>query len=292
MGGKALSLVLLKLVKKLACRLIAPAYIRIHGLEAYALELLGDIGVYLARADGVGVHMLYGDLNVRGADIRKSSGEHLVHDYAQRIYIASRVGRLTAGLLGRYIVHGAHSLAVIFLDIAFKRGYAEVCDLYHAVPEQHYVLRLYVTVDDALAVRMLKSLRRLDAEIEDLGRVENALFLKILLERYAVYELHDDIFDIVAVADVIHRNYVRVREHGNGLRLGAKAPFELGVRRRVVAHDLNGVISVQSVAQGLVHIRHSSRADKLDDLIAVIKDPAYIFISTVSHNSTFGIKSL
>ena len=291
MSGEALRFVLLKVCKQLACRLITFIHVGVHCLEAYALKLLGDIGNQLAGADRIGVHMLYGDLNIGSADIRQLAGEHFVHDDAERVYIASRIGSLTARLLGRNVVHRADGLTVIFLDIAFERGNAEVCDLYHAVLEKHDILRLYIAVDDALAVRMLQSFCNLNGEIQNLGRLENAFFLQILLERYAFNELHDDIFDIVAVAYVIHRNDIRMRKHRDGLRLGTKTTAKLGVRGSFVAHYLDRVISVKSVAQSLVHIRHAARAYELDDLIAVIKDPAYIFISTVFHNSTFNIKS-
>ena len=188
-------------------------------------------------------------------------------------------------------MHRADSLAVILLNGIFKRSNAEVGDLYHAVFEQHDILRLYIAVDNTLAVRMLKSFCCLNGEIQHLSRIEYAFFLQILLERYSVNKLHNDIFHIVIMAYIVNRDDIGVRKHGNSLRLGTEASAQLGVCGGFIAHDLDRVISVQSVAQSLVYVRHAARADKLDDLIAIVKDLAYIFIISVFHSSTFDIKS-
>ena len=114
-------------------------------------------------------------------------------------------------------MHRAYGLAVILLNGIFKRSNAEVGDLDHAVFEKHDILRLYIAVDNALAVRMLKSFCCLNGEIQHLGRIEYAFFLQILLERYSVNKLHNDIFHIVTMAYIVHRDDIGVRKHGDSL---------------------------------------------------------------------------
>ena len=81
--------------------------------------------------------------------------EHLIHDHAERIYIAARIRGLTSGLLGGDIVYGAHCLITALLLSALKRSYAKVGNLYSAVAQYHDVLRLYIAVDYALVMRVL-----------------------------------------------------------------------------------------------------------------------------------------
>ena len=90
-------------------------------------------------------------------------GDHLVHDRAERVDVAARVGGATGGLLGRHVLGRAHRHAGAGQP-ALARGLglgrlrdAEVehlDDVGGAVArDQEDVLGLEIAVDDALAVR-------------------------------------------------------------------------------------------------------------------------------------------
>ena len=84
-------------------------------------------------------------------DKRKLSGRHFIHYDSERVDIAARIYLFSARLLGTYIINGSdrlignrHSFGIL------KLGNAEVHHLYSAVFKKHYILRLYIAVDDSL----------------------------------------------------------------------------------------------------------------------------------------------
>ena len=163
------------------------------------------------------------------------------------------------------------------MDI-LERGDAEISDLDHVVVRDHDVLRFDVPVDDAMGVRVLQRLADLRGVVQRLSGAEYAVLCHALLERLALDELHDDILRLSAVADIVDRDDIRLREHGDRVRLRLEAVFQLGVRRHLIAQDLDGDIAVQLVAHGLVNDRHAAAADDLQDLVAVIEHLADITI--------------
>ena len=259
-------------------RLIALAQIRLHGAERDALELLGNVAVPLPRRLGATGNVHERDL-LRGVRvIRKMAREHLIEHDAEGIQVTARVGIEALGLLGRDIVHGADGLtAALFMDI-LERGDAEVSDLDHVIVRDHDVLRLDVPVDDAVGVRVLQRLADLRGVVQRLRGAEYTVLCHALLERLALDELHDNILRLAAVADIVDRDDIRLREHGDRVRLRLKAVFQLGIRRHLIAQDLDGNIAVQLVAHGLVDDRHAAAADDLQDLVAVVEHLADITI--------------
>ena len=259
-------------------RLIALAQIRLHGTERDALELLGNIAVPLPRRLGAA-----GDVHERNllrsvCVIRQVAREHLIEHDAKGIQVAACVGIEALGLLGRDIVHGADGLAAALLVDILKRGDAEISDLDHVVVCNHDVLRLNVPVDDAVGMRVLQRLADLRGVVQRLCGTEYTVLRHALLECFALNELHDDILRLAAVADIVNRDDIRLREHGDRVRLRLEAIFQFGVRRHLIAQDLDGDIAVQLVAHGLVNDRHAAAADDLQDLVAVIQHLADIAI--------------
>ena len=252
-------------------RLIALAQIRLHGAERDALKLLGDVAVPLLRRLGAAGDVHERDL-LRGVRvIRQVAREHLIEHDAEGIQVAARVGIEALGLLGRDIVHGADGLPAALLVNVLERGDAEVSDLDHVIVRDHDVLRLDVPVDDAVGVRVLQRLADLRGVVQRLRGAEYTVLRHALFERLALDELHDNILRLAAVADIVDRNDIRLREHGDRVRLRLKAVFQLGIRRHLIAQDLDGNIAVQLVAHGLVDDRHTAAADDLQDLVAVVE---------------------
>ena len=252
-------------------RLIALAQVRLHGLERDTLELLGNVAVplpwRLGAAGDVHERNLLRGVRVIGQVAR----EHLIEHDTEGIQVAARVGIEALGLLGRDIVHGADSLtAALFMDI-LERGDAEISDLDHVVVRDHDVLRFDVPVDDAMGVRVLQCLTDLRGVVQRLDGAEYTMLRHALLERLAFDKLHDDILRLPAVADIVDRDDIRLREHGDRVCLRLEAVFQLSVRRHFITQDLDGDIAVQLVAHGLVNDRHAAAADDLQDLVAIVE---------------------
>lgn len=168
-------------------------------------------------------------------------------------------------------MHGADGLTAALLVDILECGNAEISDLDHVVIRDHDVLRLNVPVDDAMGVRVLQCLADLRGVVQRLDGAEYTMLRHALLERLAFDKLHDDILRLPAVADIVDRDDIRLREHGDSVRLRLKAIFQLSVRRHFIAQDLDGDIAVQLVAHGLVDDRHTAAADDLQDLVAVVE---------------------
>jgi hypothetical protein len=258
--------------------LIALLQVGGHGLEDDLLQPLRDVGVQLARRHGIAVDVLYRYLLGRLAGIGQLPGEHLVHDDAQRIYVAPGVGHRALGLLRRHIVHGAHGLVGIAGQAALQLRDAEISHLDGAVLQQHDVLGLDVAVDYAPLMGVGQGLGDLRGKMQRLLPAQRALLLHVLLEGDAVHQLHHDVFHAVAVPHVVYGYDVGVGEHGNGLRLGLEALLRLVVGGQIVPQYLDGVVAVQPVAQRLVYDGHAAVADTLQNLVAVVEHHADIFI--------------
>ena len=172
---------------------------------------------------------------------------------------------------------GADRLSA-FLHLVLQRRDAEVGDLYGAVLEKHDILRLNVAVDYAAAVRMGKRLCYLLCKMQRFLPAYRAALVHILLERDAVYKFHDYVFDIVAVADVIHGDYIRMREHGDSVRFGAEAALELLVGGHLLAHYLHGHKAAEPVTERLVDDGHSALAYFFKDLVSVVQQNADIVL--------------
>ena len=93
----------------------------------------------------VDLHQRYGDRAVR--DKRQLAGSHLIHNNAERIDITARIYLLTARLLRTDVIDRTYRLVGHGNRFCVRQlGYAEVGDLYLAVFQQHYILRLYIAV--------------------------------------------------------------------------------------------------------------------------------------------------
>ena len=252
-------------------RLIALAQIRLHGLERDTLELLGNVAVPLPWRLGAAGDVHERDLLRSVRVIGQVAREHLIEHDTEGIQVTARVGIEALGLLRCDIVHGADGLtAALFMDI-LERGDAEISDLDHVVVRDHDVLRFDVPVDDAMGVRVLQCLADLRGVVQRLDGAEYTMLRHALLERLAFDKLHNDILRLPAVADIVDRDDIRLREHGDRVCLRLKAIFQLSVRRHLIAQDLDGDIAVQLVAHGLVNDRHAAAADDLQDLVAVVE---------------------
>ena len=253
------------------CRRIPLVQIRSHGLHADQLQLLRDIGVDLPGGQGHGAQVLdghgHGAVPLEG----QAAGEHLIQHHAGGVDVAAGVDPVPPGLFRGDVVDGAQGLLGQGLGGVLQAGDAEVGHLHAAVPQHHHVLGLDVPVDDAPAVGVGEAPHDLGDEVQGLPPVQLAPLLHVLLQRDAVDELHDDIFDIAAPGHVVHRHDVGMGQLGDSLGLRVEAAAEVLVLGQITLQDLDGHQPVQPVALGLVDHRHAPGADALQDLIAVVQ---------------------
>ena len=107
-------------------------------------------------------------------------------------------------------------------------------------------MRFDITVNNAAAVCMRKSTGNLAAEVQRFVPGKLALLLHILKKRDAVNQLHNDVFKRIAVADVIDSYDIRVRQHGNRMRLGTETAADAFILRCILPHDFDGYASVEA----------------------------------------------
>ena len=112
------------------------------------------------------------------------------------------------------------------------------------------------------------------------------MLVHILFERDPVNELHDDVLYIVGMAYVIYADNVGMTQLCDGPGLGLEALAEFLILSQLGSHDLNRNESVQPVVHGFENHGHSSAADPLDQLIAVLQnDPAVLIDMFVIHKA-------
>ena len=141
---------------------------------------------------------------------RQLAGEHLIHDDAERIDVAPSVHREAACLLRRDIMHRADRFIFNIRYFGLEVGNTEIRNLNYAVLNDKDILRLDVAVHDPLPVRVAERPRDLQGEVYCLWRIDRTVILKILLERDAVDQLHNDVFHMIGAAHIVYADDVRV----------------------------------------------------------------------------------
>ena len=203
-----------------------------HGLHGDLLQAQGDVWNEFPGRHGFGADVLDGHGH-RGVPIKgQAPGEHLIENHAGRVDIRPGVNMAASGLLRGNIVHRPQGLlGQGVLGGGHDPGNAKVSHLHTAVPEHHNILGLNIPVNDPPAVGVSQGPDNLRDKIQGLPPVQATFFfLHILLEGNAVDELHDDIVQIIPLADIVHRDDVGVGEHGNclGLLMEPAAEFRIG----------------------------------------------------------------
>ena len=105
----------------------------------------------------------------------------------------------------------------------------EVQHFRHAPRCHDDILRLHVTVNDAVHVRFCQRIGNLRAEINDPPLVQ-AFPLEQRRKRFALEELHHKKIDTLIPADIEQRANVRMIQRGDGLRFALEAALSVGIR--------------------------------------------------------------
>ncbi len=206
------ALELVDIKKHFSRGLIAFLGIFLHSVEGNLLKALGDVGVNLRGLFCLLLHLHYGDGNSAVGLEGNCAREHFVKNHADRVDICLVVCDVSPCLLGADVVDGA--------DGAFSRKSpcvaaaepcdAEVCYLYSAVLKEHYVLGLYIPMNYALVMGMLKGSENLRHKMHSLSPVDLLLCFYIFLQRYAFYILHYNVLEPVAEINIVNLYNVRM----------------------------------------------------------------------------------
>lgn len=130
-------------------------------------------------------------------------------------------------------------------------------------------------MDDVVAVGVFQRRCQLQCQGHGQGRIQTAVLFLKRLQRDPFHVFHDDIVQILVLADIIDIDDGRMDQAGR--RLGF--PFELLHLRLVVhkllAHNLDGHLAVQKHVPGQVDFCHAAEADGFQHFIAPVQDFPY-----------------
>ena len=121
-------------------------------------------------------------------------------------------------------------------------------------------------MDDRARVRGLEPVAHLDREL-DRGSQGHRPALEALPEALALQELEHEVGTPAGGADVEDGQDVRVGEGGDGPRLVLEGAETVGRGLAVGEHDLDRDVAAETGVVGAVHLRHSTGAQQLPDLV-------------------------
>jgi hypothetical protein len=215
--------------------------------------------------------VLHRDLDRRVAAEGHFAGKELVEDDPHRVDVRPRVRARTPRLLGREVLRRADDRAHLGHLARAGAGDPEVGHLQPAVAADDDVVRLDVAVDDPVAVRETDRAEDLARVVDrDRGR-RRAVPDEKLLDRAPVEVFHRDVVGALGLAAVVDRDDVRVREASRVLGFAPEPLDELVVLRVAVVEDLDRDRPAQLLVLREVDVRHSTRAQLADDLVAAVE---------------------
>lgn len=209
---------------------------------------------------------------------RSPPGHHLVQHTAEGKQIAASVDRQAAHLFRRHVAHRAHRRSGVGLGRRVRTGLglctnrqrdprqAEVEDLHPVIAGQKEVLRLQVSVDDALGVRGGEPIRDRRADLDGLAPGDRSL-LQPIAKRFAFQQFHDRIGNGLVRAVVVDSEDVRMGKRGDGSGFALEAGQPFGVIGEQLREDLHGDLTPEARVAGAVHLPHAARAKRCDNLV-------------------------
>ena len=139
-------------------------------------------------------------------------------------------------------------------------------ELLRALARDHQVGRLDVTVNDALLVRRLQSLCRLNGDIERILQLEWA-GLDLLLQRLAFEEGHGNEGLAIGFRDFMHGADIRVIQRGGRFRFSPEPRLYVLVTKQVSCQEFQSDRTLEVRVLGLVNDTHAALAELRGDLV-------------------------
>ena len=206
--------------------------------------------------------------------VRPLTGEQLVRDDAERVAVTRRSGCLASRLLGREIPGGSEDRAGQGQRVEACGGRdAEVGHVHAILVVKQEVRGLHVSMHDALGVRGVETRRRL-AEPLDCSARSNRGRSNAFVDRTSVQVLHDDERLAVVLADVEHRDDVRMgRETRGGSRLAREPCAHVSVARVAFGEHLDRDRPAEEAVGRAVDVSHPTARERADRGVARRQDP-------------------
>ncbi len=215
---------------------------------------------------------------------RQPTCRHLVQHDAQGKEVRAGVKIFTQRLLGGHVGHRPQcrprTRQVLFCGSGrnlrvfsfFRRSTPHALDLREAEVEDlrfppfgHEDVRgLDIPMNDPLGVGRIQSIRELDADLQELLRLEG-LPGDAVLERLALQKLHGDEGLTLVLVYVVDGADVSVIEGGSGLGFTPEAFLSLVVGEQPHRQELQRDGSVEARVLGFVDDTHTPAAELLDD---------------------------
>ena len=151
------------------------------------LQLGRNLRNQLGRRFRNGIEMLDGYLPKSIPVIRLLAGQHLIHDNAEGIQVASGVGALATDLFRGNIMNGSDRCPAFIPNFIFQGGDPKITDLQSPIPQKEHVLWLDVTMNDAFGMGMSQSAGNLFGKIDRFSPWDRTFSLHILLQRDTFY---------------------------------------------------------------------------------------------------------
>ena len=141
---------------------------------------------------------------------------------------------------------------------------------------------------NATLMRMRERLGHLFAEMQNLTPCQCAAPVHILSQCDPVHQLHNYVFEIIVVADVVYGYDIWMGQHRDRVCLRAEAAAKILVGSHIITHYLYGNVTVESVVKGFVDQSHAAFAYDLQYLISFIKQHADVFVVVFHSILRFG----
>ena len=184
--------------------MIARARILLGTFHDDAFQAVGKVRHFHCRGRNLLLQMLERHGH-RGIPVKgHMSGHHLVHGDADGIDVALLVHDAASRLLRRRVMHRAHHARADGLGGCGGAGDAEIRHFHLAVFGYDDVLRFDIPVDNMVVMGSLKPRHHLDGDADGLFRRYPALFLDIIFQRDALYQLHDHVVEPSVLTDIVY----------------------------------------------------------------------------------------
>ena len=229
-----------------------------------------DVRPPLAHARHRLAHVLHGDGHEVLAGVGRLAGQKLVEDGRQRVLVGALVHTLPARLLGSDVLARAEKRSGLGEAVGGieRASDAEIRHLGDAVLVDEDVVRLHVSMDDAVLVRECEAPRDLVHEGDGLVDRQGALPLAERLQGLSVDVLEDDELPALELAPVDHGDDVRVIQLRERSRLTLEALDVLRVVREVLVQDLDCDRALEHAIARSVDARHPTAAGEILKLVA------------------------
>ena len=145
-------------------------------------------------------------------------------------------------------------------------GQSEIEDLHLPIAGDEDVLRFEIAMNDAAVVCRREASADLHRVVQR-GRERQRRSAQVWSERVSFEELDGDVWDPVAIADVVNREDVGVRQCGDGAGLAIEPLAHRRVGERASRHCFDRNVAAQTRVARAIHLAHAAAADGLDDLV-------------------------